>query len=57
MNTFLQEYGVIIVAVLVTITMIGVASIFGGNVQDGIAAVFTKFSDLVSNAVPTVVEP
>ncbi|MGN1382516.1 MAG: hypothetical protein ACI4W2_06850 [Eubacterium sp.] len=56
MNTFLQEYGVIIVAVLVTLAMVGIAVFFGDQVQEGITTVLNKFMKLVSDATPASVQ-
>ncbi|MCH3955735.1 MAG: hypothetical protein LKK51_07540 [Eubacterium sp.] len=55
MNTFLQEYGVIIVAVLVTLAMVGIAVFFGNQVQEGITTVLNKFMKLVADATPSTV--
>lgn len=54
MNTFLQEYGVIIVAVLVTLAMVGIAAFFGDQVQEGITTVLSKFMRLVADATPEI---
>lgn len=52
---FLTGIWRVIVAVLVTLAMVGIAVFFGDQVQEGITTVLNKFMKLVSDATPSAV--
>lgn len=43
MKAFLEEYGVIIVAVIVILLVIGVATIFGDRIREAIISILDTF--------------